>query len=129
MESPNISAGKILVIEDEPMLRIMCRRVLTGKGFEVDLADNGKPAQQLIAQKEYDLCLVDIRTPAMNGIEFYMWLKSTKPHLAQTVIFTTGDVMHDDIHYFLEQSGRPYLAKPFTPNELLTVIDKALEAI
>jgi len=129
MKSPKITAKKVLVVEDEPSIRGICQRVLSGKGFEVDLADNGKSAQALINQKEYDFFLVDIRTPAMNGIEFYQWLKSTKPSLTRRVIFTTGDMMHDDIEAFLKQTGRPYLPKPFTPNELLTIVNKAWEAI
>ncbi len=128
MKSPKITAKKVLVVEDEPSIRGICQRVLSGKGFEVDLADNGKSAQALINQKEYDFFLVDIRTPAMNGIEFYMWLKSVKPHLAQRVIFTTGDLMRDDIRSFLEKTRRPYLPKPFTPGELLAAVNKAVEA-
>ena len=129
MKIPKIAAKNVLVVEDEPSIRIICRRVLAGKGFEVDLADNGKEAQELIKKKDYALALVDIRTPTMNGIELYTWLNSVKPRVAERVIFTTGDIMREDIRVFLEHAGRPYLVKPFTPTELLTTINKAWEAI
>jgi len=120
----NSSAGlrRILVVEDEPAIGSVCQRVLTDEGFEVDIAVNGKVAQDMIREKRYDLCLLDIRTPTMNGKELYQWLKEKHPQLATGVIFTTGDVMGGDIQGFLEQATRPFLPKPFTPDELRTAV-------
>ena len=127
----NSSAGlkRILVVEDEPAIGDVCRRVLIGEGFEVDIAVNGKVAQDMIRNKRYDLCLIDIRTPTMDGRELYQWLREKNPQLATRVIFTTGDVMGGDIQRFLEQVTRPFLPKPFTPDELKTKIREALKAV
>jgi len=129
MKTPESTAKKVLVVEDEPSISNLCQRVLSGEGFEVDVAVNGKVAQNMINMKQYDLCLIDMRTPAMSGMELYLWLKPEKPELVQGVIFTTGDVMREDIRDFLEQAGRSFLPKPFTPDELIIVIKQALKAI
>ena len=123
MENSGLSARKILVVEDETAISDVCRRVLTSEGFEVDVAVNGKVAQDMIEKnKYYLLCLIDIRTPAMNGKELYQWLKEKHPQVANKVIFTTGDVMGGDTQSFLEQAARPFLPKPFTPDELKAII-------
>ena len=118
---------KILIVEDEPGICEVCRRVLTGEGFAVDCAVNGMVAQDMIEEKQYDFCLIDMRTPKMNGKELYQWLQKKYPQLAGRVIFTTGDVMGGEIQSFLEQSGRPFLPKPFTPTELKAIVQEASE--
>ncbi len=120
---------RILVVEDEPAICNICQRVLTREGFEVDIAVNGRVAQDMIEEKQYDLCLLDIRTPKMNGIELYQWLQKKYPQLTSRVIFTTGSVMGGDTITFVEQTGRPFLPKPFTPKELRAIVQEALKQI
>jgi len=120
---------KILVVEDEPSISSVFQRVLVSEGFEVEIAVNGKVAQGMIADNQYDLCLIDIRTPAMNGKELYQWLKEKYPQLASRVIFTTGDVMGSDTQSFLEQTARPFLPKPFTPDELKAIMRDTLRQL
>ena len=129
MKTPDTNIKKILVVEDEPVICDVCQRVLTGEGFEVDIAVNGKIAQGMIEEKRYDYCLIDIRTPAMNGKELYQWVKEKHPQLADMVIFTTGDVMGGDTKGFLERSGRPFLPKPFAPGELRTIVRETLKEV
>jgi len=124
----NSSAGtkRILVVEDEPAISQVCLRTLTNEGLEVDIAVNGNVAQDMLEKKDYDLCLIDIRTPVMNGKELYQWLEEKHPKLTDRVIFTTGDVMGKDIQGFLDQTARPFLPKPFTPDELRTIVRETL---
>jgi DNA-binding response OmpR family regulator len=105
----------------------MCRRVLTKEGFEVDIAVNGIVAQDMIKERQYHLCLIDIRTPTMNGTELYQWLQKKYPQLAKQIVFTTGGVLDEETMPFIEQSGRPFLPKPFTPEELIAVVKEALK--
>lgn len=113
-----------LVVEDEPSIARMCIRALGAEGFEVDVASDGKAAQTCLARNGdiYDLCLIDIRTPGMNGIELYHYLKETGSRMINRVIFTTGDIINNQIRAFLEETGRPFLPKPFTLDELRSVI-------
>lgn len=122
----NSGVKKILVVEDEPAIGKVCRRVLSQEGFEVDIAANGRVAQDMIEEKRYGLCLIDIKTPKMNGKELYQWLKEKYPQVANEVIFTTGDVMGGDTQLFLEQAARPFLPKPFAPNELKDIVRATL---
>ena len=122
MEDLSSSVERILVVEDELAICLICQRVLAGEGFEVDIAVNGKVAQDMIEKKRYDVCLIDIGAPAMNGKELYQWLEEKHPQLAGGVVFTTGDVMGGDTQGFLEQTGRPFLPKPFTPDEIKTIV-------
>ena len=126
MENSGAGIKRILVVEDEPAINEVCQRVLTSEGFEVDIAVNGRVAQDILEEKQYDLCLIDIRTPEMNGFELYQWLKEKYPQQAERVIFTTGDVMGGDTVTFIEQTGRSYLPKPFVPNDLKAVVRETL---
>ncbi len=115
-------APRILVAEDERVIAEICRRVLANEGFEVDVAANGKTAQHMARNNRYDLSLIDIRMPIMSGEEFFHWLQEKQPRLASRVVFTTGDVMAQGTETFLEESGRPFLPKPFTPDELRSLV-------
>jgi CheY-like chemotaxis protein len=126
MVEANSNRKSILVVEDEPNIAKVCVRTLNAEGFEVEVAANGKVALDMMHQKEYDLCLIDIRTPAMNGIELYGHLGKNYPVMVNRIVFSTGDVMSGNIKAFLEQTNRPYLAKPFTPDELRTIVKTVL---
>ena len=65
----------------------------------------------------------------MNGKELYQWLKEKHPQQANGVIFTSGDVMHGDTQGFMEQAARPFLPKPFAPDELKAIIRETLKQI
>ncbi len=127
----NFAAGvkRILVVEDEPAISQVCLRVLTGEGFEVDIASDGRIAHDMIEGKQYDLCLVGMRTPKMNGKELYRWLVKEYPQLVRRLIFTTGDMVGGDTDDFLEQAGRPVLPKPFTLDELKAIVRGTLKGI
>jgi CheY-like chemotaxis protein len=67
-----------------------------------------------------------MRTPGMSGKELYGWLKDKYPQKAKKVIFSTGDVMNSETQGFLVSTGRPCLAKPFTPKELRDIANETL---
>jgi len=127
MKRSNTKARRILVVEDEPSISDVCRRVLTGEGFQVDIAANGKVAQGKIRKKQYNLYLIDIRTPEMNGKELYGWLKEKYPQLTKRVIFTTGDLLGGDTGSFVEATGGCFLPKPFSPDDLKAIVREALQ--
>ena len=83
----------------------------------------------MIEEQQYDLCLIDIRLPAMNGKELYQWLEEKHPQQAGRAIFTTGSVIGQDTMTFVEKTGRLFLPKPFTPEELKAKIRKALKRV
>jgi len=129
MNTPDRAQKRILVVEDEPSIGNMCRRVLTGEGWEVDIAINGRLAQDMIEEKQYGLCLIDIRLPKMNGQELFQWIQKRYPQLSGRVIFTTGDIMSGDTEVFINQTGRPFLPKPFTAEELKEIFTETLKRL
>lgn len=129
MKKPSAGVKRILLVEDEPVICQVCLRVLTSKGFDVDIAANGDVAQEMLGKKDYDLCLIDFRTPVMNGEQLYQVIIGKHPKLAEGTIFTTGDVADGYTQRFLEMAGRPYLPKPFTPDELKTIVQETLRQI
>ncbi|GAH40334.1 unnamed protein product [marine sediment metagenome] len=118
---------RILVVEDEPAISQVCQRTLTAEGFDVDIAVNGAIAQDMLDKKEYDLCLIDIRTPIMNGKELYQHIEEEHPEFTGKVVFTTGDVLDEKLESLLKGVKRPYLPKPFTPDELKAIVKEVLE--
>ncbi|MCD6567460.1 MAG: response regulator [Dehalococcoidia bacterium] len=125
MEGSSAGKKRVLVVEDEQVISDVCSRVLVGEGLEVDIAVNGMEAEDKLQERnDYDLILIDIRTPVMNGKQLYQWLEEKHPELLGGVIFTTGDVMGGDTLSFLERVARPFLAKPFTPGQLRDIVRK-----
>lgn len=129
MGQTNYRGKIILVVEDEPGIAMVCMRTLTAEGFQIDVAVNGQDGLEMWRQKDYDLCISDIRTPQMNGMELYQKLVDENPGVVKKFIFTTGDVLSGDVKGFLGITGVLYLPKPFTPEELKNIVRKALDTI
>jgi len=129
MSSSSVTKGKILAVEDEPGIREVCHRVLTSQGYRVDFAGNGVAAESMLMNADYDLLLVDIKTPVMDGKQLYRYIEKRYPQLADRVIFTTGDVIGEDTQSFLERTGRPFLLKPFSPDELRALVRENLRRL
>ena len=121
--------GRILVVEDEPGIGEICVRVLAQLGYEVNLAGNGIIAEEKLRADKYDLIILDIRIPQRDGKQLYGYIGEKYPELQKGVIFTTGDVMGGDTQFFLEKSQRPVLLKPFSPDELESVVETTLMEI
>ena len=117
---------RILIVEDEIVIRNICRAVLGAEGFDVYVTADCRAAQEMINRYHYDLCLIDILIPEMSGRQLYQWLLKKHPKLANKVVFCTGLAMVGNIKKFLKQSGRPVLLKPFSPDELISIIQEAL---
>ena len=118
MQNTKASTKQILIVEDEPSICEVCIIILSNKDYKIDIATNGSLGEKMLDKKDYDLVLIDIRTPVMNGKELYNSILKNYPHMKDKVIFTTGGIIGDDTPLFLKKSGRPFLLKPFTPNEL-----------
>jgi len=117
---------RLLIVEDEPIIREMCLRILTSRGFAVQLAPDGLAGMEQLSQKHFDLCIIDIKMPGMSGKELYNWLVENRSETAKRVIFTTGDTMSESVLAYINKSGRPVLVKPFTSAELVEIIRQNL---
>jgi CheY-like chemotaxis protein len=119
--------GKVLIVDDEPAIRNILARILSNKGHQAQTVSSGKAALALLYEKGYDLLVADLKMSGLSGMDLYETLKKKRPDMADRTIFITGDTMSEETNDFLASSGRPYLAKPFTPMEFLEIIENALE--
>jgi len=119
--------GKVLIVDDEPAIRNILARILSNKGHQAQTVSSGKAALAILHEKGYDLLVADLKMSGVSGMELYETLKKKSPDMADRTVFITGDTMTEETNDFLASSGRPYLAKPFTPMEFLEVIENALE--
>ena len=115
-----------MVVDDEVGIRKGCRRVLTAEGHEVFLAETAEEALEALAQHpEMNLTLVDLRMPGMGGLEFLIRARELAPEMVAVVI-TAYATLNTAIEA-VKRGAYDFLAKPFTPDELLRVVNKALE--
>jgi len=117
---------RILVVEDEAVIRRVCLKVLAGHGFSVDIASDGQKAIDNLDRQHYDLCILDLRMSGIDGIDLFKYLSDNQRGLCQKVVFTTGDITGSQVSRFLHKSERVCLQKPFTPQELLAAVELAL---
>jgi CheY-like chemotaxis protein len=111
------------MLEDEPIIGRAVSRSLAMYGYDVEVAPNGLIAKEKIeARNKYEFLICDIKTPVMNGIELFEYLQREHHLLADRIIFTSGDSLGIITKEFLEKVNRPYLSKPYTPAQLLTLI-------
>lgn len=127
MESADNAKVNILAVDDEPLIINFISRVLQKEGYMVDVADEAEKAVNLLKTKEYDVILLDIKMPEMDGIELYYYMKNISESLVNKVIFITGDVMSVDTHRFLEKTGSVFIPKPFDADALREVVNGRLK--
>jgi PAS domain S-box-containing protein len=125
-ESEKVPKAKILVIDDEPLVRQLASRVLSKEGHEVEAVSNAEDALKRIKSKRYSRILLDIKMPGMDGINLYEQFQEIAPSLKKRVIFVTGDVMGESTSDFLAKTKAPYITKPFNAEQLKTEINRIL---
>lgn len=118
-----MSKGKILVIDDEDIVLRSCQRILIPEGYDVDISKNGMEGLKLLKDKAFDLVLVDIKMPEMDGMEV---LKQIKKKWSDTqVIIITGYSSLEDAIFAIKLGAYDYIEKPFTPDGLISAVKKA----
>ncbi len=125
-ESQEAAKARILVVDDEPVIRDFLSHVLTDEGHEVETVDNADDALEKVETERYSLILLDIKMPGMSGIELYNHFKKTAQSLARRVVFITGDVMGADTTAFLSRTKALRIDKPFDAEQLKKEINRIL---
>jgi len=118
--------GRVLVVDDEPHILHYMKATLEAWGHSVETAGDGGEGLRRALEGQFDLIITDVRMPRLGGREFFERLRAERPDVASRVVFATGDTVRDDTQAFLEQSGRPFLHKPFKLAELRSTLDQAL---
>ncbi len=119
---------KVLLLEDEPVISKIITRTLHADGLDIDAANNGLIAKEKIdAGNEYDVLIFDIRTPIIDGMQLFEYLEKEYPELTEKVVFTTGDCLSANTSSFLERVNRPFIIKPYLPEQLKSLIKPILD--
>jgi DNA-binding NtrC family response regulator len=119
-----MSKGKILVVDDEDIVRTSCSRTLSPEGYEVRLAKNGVEGLKMANEDRFDLVLTDLKMPDMDGIEVLRIIKEKWPETA--VIIVTGYQTVDTAVKAIKLGAYDYIEKPFTPDALISAVAEAL---
>jgi heavy metal response regulator len=115
---------KILLVEDEKGIARFVKKGLLEHAFLVDLASDGEEGLSLAFQRSYDLIILDILLPKMNGLEILTRLRAAA--IQTPVIFLTAKDSEEDIVRGLDAGADDYLTKPFSFNELLARVHALL---
>ncbi len=121
-----MSNMKILVIDDEDIVLSSCKRIFRDDDYEIDTAKSGQEGLDKTAQKDYQIVITDLMMPGINGMEVLKTLVETKPDI--TVIIFTGFATVESVREALKLGAFDYVPKPFTPDELRSVVRNAVEA-
>ena len=117
-------AGNILVIDDEKAICSGCHLVLTDQGYQVDTFLSGKPGLEVVRKDNYDLVLLDLKLPDMDGMNVLKEIRREKPELH--VIIMTGYASVQSAVDAMKIGAFDYIAKPFSDDELVLAVNKAI---
>ncbi len=120
-----VDTEKILVVDDELSMREFLEIMLTKEGYRVQTAADGKKAIALAEREVFDLAIIDIRMPKMDGIETLIRLKEISPETVTLMI--TAYASTDTAIRAMKQGAYDYITKPFKIEEIKMTIQKALE--
>lgn len=116
---------RVLVVDDETRIQKACHRLLTEEGCDVEIAENGIRGLEKIGQKHFDIVLLDLMMPGMSGLEVLKQVKARHPDTV--VIVITGYATLEHSIETMKTGAFDFLSKPFSPQELRVVINKAIE--
>jgi two-component system, sensor histidine kinase and response regulator len=118
--------SKILVIEDQPDIRMTLLDILEAENFETRSAENGAQGIQLAKQNHFDLIICDVMMPDVDGHEVLQALRQTSGTTTVPFVFLTAKATMDDMRQGMNLGADDYLTKPFTRDSLMQTIETRL---
>jgi DNA-binding NtrC family response regulator len=117
--------ARILVVDDDESIRKVLATILEEKGYIVDTAENGKEAIEKSNAKFYNLALIDIRLPDMEGTKLLAAMKETTPKMVKIII--TGYPSLNNAIEAVNKGADAYIMKPFNMDNVLNTIKEHLK--
>ena len=117
--------GKILIVDDEAVVRDSLGKWFATEGYQTATVASGREALEAMQKKQWDVALIDIKMPGMDGMELQNRLCKIDPDLI--LIIMTGYASVETAVQALKRGAYDYITKPFDPDELVHLISKALE--
>ena len=119
-----VHVKSILVIDDDPLFGKLLEDILTTDGYLATTAVNGVEALALLADRAFDLIMIDIRMPELDGPAFYRELERRNPDQARRVMFMTGGAVGAETAELLSTVRTPVLRKPLDVKEIRTTVQR-----
>jgi DNA-binding NtrC family response regulator len=120
-----MSKKKLLFVDDDDALRPVVSKELSGKGFEVETADDGDVAIEALKRNRFDIVVLDIKMPRVNGFEVLKFIKAEYP--ATKVVMLTG---HTDLKNALESKklgADDFIGKPYDLYDLVETLEAVFQ--
>ncbi|HZU29086.1 MAG TPA: sigma-54 dependent transcriptional regulator [Bryobacteraceae bacterium] len=117
--------GRILIVDDEQVVRDSLDRIFVDEGFEVRAVGSGRAALEGLTAGAFDVALIDIRMPGMDGMELQEHLRQADPDLL--IVIMTGYASVETAVQGLKNGAWDYIVKPVDPDELLHLVNRAVE--
>ena len=118
-----MSSPRILVADDEPSLLRLLEFVLGRRGYVIQGVTNGNAAIEVLKTESPDLVILDVMMPGLDGYEVLTFIRETPRLEGLPVVMLTARAQLDDIQRGLTLGADAYLAKPFDPEELFSVVE------
>ena len=119
---------KVLVVDDEPDVLLLCRVNLEFEGYEVVEASDGEEAMELVGEEQPDVVLLDVMMPKMDGWQVLTALKSDPETAEIPVVMLTAKVQDQDQIRGWSSGAADYITKPFSPLSLSQVLGNVLRS-
>lgn len=116
----------VLVVDDELLIRDLLYDFFQEKGLKVSVADSGPAALDKLSKRQFDVLVVDLKMPSMDGLEFVKEVRKKK--IQTPVVIITGFPSLETALDALRQRVYDYIIKPFNVNQLFATVRKAAEA-
>jgi len=117
--------GNILIVDDDPSIRKVLTAILEEKGYNVETVENGRKAIEKTKTKFYNLALIDIRLPDMEGTTLLTEMKETVPKMVKIMI--TGYPSLQNAVEAINRGADAYIIKPIDIDKALATIEEHLE--
>lgn len=118
---------KILIVDDNPRNVEVAAQLLSGKNYDVEFATNGEEALEWTRNVIFDLILMDVMMPGMDGFETSSRIKKMKEHEDVPIIFLTAKTDTGSLTKAFRSGGQDYISKPFRPDELMARVSAHVE--
>lgn len=118
---------RILVIDDEKVIREGVERALAKREYEIFKAEDGNKGLELLKSIDFDIVLTDLMMPGLDGFAVLDWLRENQPHVQ--VIVITGFATVSKAVTAMKQGAFDFVGKPFTPDYIRVVVDRAIDRL
>jgi DNA-binding response OmpR family regulator len=125
---PKELGRRVLVVDDEPSIRLLCAINLKMEGYEVQEAEDGAEALALAADGDFDLILLDVMLPDMGGFDVARSL-AARGRAAPPIVFLSARTDRDDLRAAYTVGGVDYITKPFDPTGLAVRVKEILDRV